>query len=280
MTLTTSAPGICSICGKTLSGNRIRRHLLQCIRATYGLTVVERTRGRGRNSSPDTLHISVRAQESPHWIELGVRSDATLHELDRFLKSVWLECCGHLSHFEIGGVAHSTMVPMPGESFPFEPMDEYEAQWRHMAITVREAILPYTGFEHQFDYGHPTDLVLEHVAVYEGLAQTLSPSQPWNGQKTVVLARNHPLHSCLHCGRPAEWSIPQDPDDDEDPDDELSDWYGEPDDIDRGTVHFCGECAPDDDALVVLPNSPRQGVDCYDNVHSWRTWPLGDDDRW
>ena len=39
---------------------------------------------------------------------------------------------------------------------------------------------------------------------------------------------------------------------------------------------FCEECAPEDGDFLPLPNSPREGVDCYDNVHSWHSWPLPD----
>lgn len=279
MTLGTYIPGVCNICHKTLPGNHIRNHLRRCIRTTLGLSVDPPDGAEFSDPATITVHVSVRAQESPHWIELGVRSDTTLHELDRFLRSIWLECCGHLSQFDIGSVVHSTMVPMPGETFLFEPMDEHEAGWQHMAFTLDEAVLPWTRFEHEFDFGHPTELALEYMAVSEGLAQALSPLQPWNGERIVVLARNQPLQSCYHCGRPAEWRVLLKSDEDEDPDDELSEWY-EDQDVDDGAVHYCGECAPDDDALVVLPNSPRQGVDCYDNVHSRRTWPLGSGDSW
>ena len=29
-------------------------------------------------------------------------ADATLADLDRFLRDIWLECCGHMSQFTIG----------------------------------------------------------------------------------------------------------------------------------------------------------------------------------
>ena len=35
------------------------------------------------------------------------------------------------------------------------------------------------------------------------------------------------------------------------------------DDLDP--VTFCEECAPADGGLIPLPNSPREGVNCYDN---------------
>ena len=222
-------------------------------------------------------------------MELGVRADATLHELDRFLRSVWLECCGHLSHFDVGGVVYSMMVPRPGDDFEFLPMDEHEEQWRHMGRTVGTAIRPATWFKHQFDYGTPTELDLRHAGEFEGLAQALSPSQPWHRGKIVVLARNHPLQSCCQCGRPAQWRLVpetyEDEEDEWDDEDELFyredeepldwDWEGNRDGAPDPNT-YCDECAPVNGAFTVLPNSPRKGANCFDNVWSWRTWPLDD----
>ena len=61
-----------------------------------------------------------------------MRCDVTLRELDKFLRSAWLECCGHLSHFLIDDVIYSVMVPMPWEDRYFEPEYEGEENWRHM----------------------------------------------------------------------------------------------------------------------------------------------------
>ena len=32
----------------------------------------------------------------------------TLADLDDFLRAIWLECCGHLSEFTIGGTSYSS----------------------------------------------------------------------------------------------------------------------------------------------------------------------------
>ena len=277
MTPSISIPGMCNICENTLPGNQLRRHLTRCIEGRHSIRTARDTSESVRSPSLETVQISVRARESPHWMELGVRADTTLHELDRFLRAVWLECGGHLSHFNIGGVVYSMMVPMPGERFLFEPMDEHEAQWLHMGSTVSAAVQPSSGFEHEYDYGTPTELTLEHVEAFGGLAQALSPLQPWHGGKIVVLARNLSLQSCHRCGRPAHWKVMPEDDEDEDFDDELSEWEGAPDVDGPGPITFCGECVPEDADFVALPNSPREGVDCYDNVYSWRTWPLDDD---
>ena len=38
-----------------------------------------------------------------------MKAKSTLEELDDFLRGAWLECCGHLSDFEIDGITY--MVP-------------------------------------------------------------------------------------------------------------------------------------------------------------------------
>ena len=280
MPAATEIPGTCNICGETVQGNRIRRHLLRCIETQTGL---KPSRDPGRNdrrrNALKTAYISIRSTGGPHWLELGIRCDATLHELDRFLRALWLECCGHLSHFKIHGVTYSVMVPMPGERRRFDPMDEEEAAWRHMGKSVNATIPPLSKFQHEFDYGTPTELELEHVAVFGDLVQRVTSAQPWHGGKIVVLARNNSLKSCLRCGDPAHWRAAPKYDEYEEYDDELYESEAAlcADDLD--TITFCGECAAEAADLVPLPNSPRVGVNCYDNVSSWGAWPLSESDE-
>ena len=173
------------------------------------------------------------------------------------------------------------MVPMPGERHSFDPMDEEEAAaWRHMGKSVNAAVPLLTTFEHEFDYGTPTELELQYVALFGELVQKLAPSQLWHGGKIVILARNHPLRACLRCVLPAHWKLAPELDEYEEYDDELYEEEGAMWAEDLDPITFCEECAPDYVAIVPLPNSPREGVNCYDNVHSWRTWPLPDDDEW
>ena len=85
-------PGTCNVCGVTLYGNEAYSHFSQSIEARYGIRT-RRIAPKGRQRlSLRTMHISVRGIGRPHWMELAVRADATLHELDRFLRSGWLVC--------------------------------------------------------------------------------------------------------------------------------------------------------------------------------------------
>ena len=49
---------------------------------------------------PNILLLRAQANHiPPFWLYVAVRSDARLKDLDRFLRRIWLECCGHLSEF-------------------------------------------------------------------------------------------------------------------------------------------------------------------------------------
>jgi len=47
-----------------------------------------------------------------YWLYLKVSRLTTLKVLDNFLRDIWLECCGHLSHFAIGGGWTGQELPM------------------------------------------------------------------------------------------------------------------------------------------------------------------------
>ena len=270
-------PGFCHLCQQRVSGWRIRQHLLGCIQVKTGLKPVVNPWVMGRDRiAQRTAYIAVRALGRPHWMELGVRYDTTLKELDTFLRGIWLECCGHLSHFSVRDEVYSVIVPLPGEKRRFEPEYEHEENWKHMGRTVSAVVPPLSSFYHEYDYGTPTELMLEHVAVFRELVQWVRPYQPWHGGRIVILARNHSQRSCLRCGRPAEWKLAPECGEDEEYEDELYEEEGVlwADDLDP--VTFCGECAPPDGDLIPQPNSPREGVNCFDNTHSWRSWFLGE----
>ena len=270
-------PGICHLCRQTVAGHRVRSHLQRCIEERAGLRPARTPRQRdGRRLSLKTAHLSVRAVERPHWLELGVRCDATLLELDAFLRAVWLECCGHLSNFQIDGNIYAVNVPLPGSGRRFQPEYPGEEDLRHMGRTVNAAVLPLTRFRHEYDYGTPTELQLEYAAVYGELVQAVAPSQPWHGGRIVVLARNHPLRHCLRCGAPAHWKCAPEYAEYEEYDDQLHEDEGVLCEDDLDPITFCDDCAPPEADLLPLTNSPRAGADCYDNVHSWRTWPLAE----
>ena len=77
----------------------------------------------------------VRSEELRHWVMLIVQPTTSLRQLDQFLRDLWLECCGHMNHFEIGDVRYSACVP--GDP-PMFDTDLAEPDKQHMVHTVEE----------------------------------------------------------------------------------------------------------------------------------------------
>ena len=101
---------------------------------------------------------------------------APLSKLDDFLRHTWLECCGHLSAFEVGGKRYTS-----------EPVDEEMS----MRARLSEVFEVGMKFFYEYDYGSPTALVLKVVALREqGLPKGA----------VQLLARNEaPQVSCQRC---------------------------------------------------------------------------------
>lgn len=51
-----------------------------------------------------------------YWLVIEVKDTATLKDVDQFLRNIWLECCSHLSAFEIDGLSYKSF---PGTDSPW-----------------------------------------------------------------------------------------------------------------------------------------------------------------
>ena len=95
--------GTCHLCGKTCKTMAFASHLPVCIPKTLGLKPVkidtDATAG-ARKTRYMLLNMGAYGSRD-YWSHLGIRTDATLGELDGFLRELWLACCGHLSAFNI-----------------------------------------------------------------------------------------------------------------------------------------------------------------------------------
>jgi hypothetical protein len=60
------------------------------------------------NTSVTTFHLLVEGRYiKDYWLRLEVPAATSLQNLDRFLRGIWLECCGHMSAFTIQGACYS-----------------------------------------------------------------------------------------------------------------------------------------------------------------------------
>ena len=163
--------GKCTYCEGEFTKGRMLRHMETC---PERLQVVGAS-----DSQPGTTeslyHLRVQdAWQSDFWLDLEVRGSATLQELDQYLRAIWLECCGHLSRFSVGGreISNNRQVGQV-----FEPGIE---------------------LTHIYDFGTSSETLVKAVAVREGRPTTSHP--------VALMARNGlPEANCSQCGRAASW---------------------------------------------------------------------------
>lgn len=206
--------GKCFLCGQTFAKNAITRHLKKCVPAHE----------TGKGKPVRLFHIRAEGRYAPeYWLHLEIPADATLTDLDGFLRAVWLECCGHMSAFTIGDVQY--------DHNPWEELeeDEEEQEWpaaveeelfrslgidrdalanilsqlppfpvpRTMDVPLAEVLSVGQSFTHEYDFGSTTELRLKVMGERVG-------PRPRDGVR--VLARNYaPVFPCVECGEPSRW---------------------------------------------------------------------------
>ena len=167
-------PGTCAYCGETITRRTILKHLETCPPRLEVLQAAEAS-----DRPVETLwHLRIYdAYDKDFWLALGMRGSATLTKLDDYLRTIWLECCGHLSKFTIGG---------------WGGMDVGKAR---KADTIFE---PGLVLRHLYDFGTTSETDIKVVGFREGKATSK--------HLIALLARNNmPEAVCQECGQPASW---------------------------------------------------------------------------
>lgn len=169
--------GQCVFCGGTFGKTAMTKHLQNCIprRAEHVTAAVEKTESY--------YCIMVQGYYSPeYWVYIDMPTNTTLKTLDGFLRDIWLECCGHLSQFEINRQIYSSNA-------------EKEYGERSMNTKLENILDVGTQFKHKYDFGSTTYLKLKVVSEFEGKKRR---------KKVALLARNNPpVIECSNCGKPA-----------------------------------------------------------------------------
>jgi len=166
--------GKCAFCGREMTRGGLARHLPACPARRQAIEKANQEPGK-----PQTLyHLQVQdAWQGDYWLHLEMRGTATLAALDHYLRSIWLECCGHMSQFSVGGWS--------GDEIP-------------MGRAVQRVFEPGLELTHIYDFGTSSETLVKVAGVREGKALTAHP--------IVLMARNDaPVMACMECGRPASW---------------------------------------------------------------------------
>lgn len=223
--------GVCAMCkANNIPKRSMEKHLAECSKQSM------------KKDGEKSFHLLVTYPYDPrYWLHLEANESAGLRTLDASLRDIWLECCGHMSHFIIGKERY--VAPEEGV------MSEYGD--KPMREGLKDVLQKGMRFGHEYDFGSTTELELA----------VLNYGPPKSNAKSGVrlLARNEPIgFLCSKCGNPAtefcaecQWGV-------ENPEDEDS-------------VLYCDKCANDTakhqhDEGMLLPvvNSPRMGVCGYE----------------
>src|SRR6266566_1873448 len=106
--------GICNYCNGEFDKGKMTQHLKHCKERAAAITAsIE----GGTKQKQKLFHILAEGRYNPqYWMHLEIPASEPLYTLDGFFRDVWVECCGHLSGFEIAGTSYSDEP----EDFSFE----------------------------------------------------------------------------------------------------------------------------------------------------------------
>lgn len=100
--------GICNFCHAEFDKSKMTQHLKHCKQRKATIEAANAEESEKTN----LFHIVVEGRYLPmYWMHLEMPADATLLDLDDFLRAIWLECCDHLSEFRIGKDSYSSPSP-------------------------------------------------------------------------------------------------------------------------------------------------------------------------
>ncbi len=224
--------GTCKYCGKEYTRTPMAKHILTC---------KERRMAIERDSNEKQIGYFVLLindkYSKQYWLIVELKDSASLKDLDQFLRDVWLECCGHLSDFEIDGVRYESSA---------QGSDEWMIPVKGMNIKLQKLLEPGMIFDHRYDYGSTTELTISVIAHRMG---------PVKKEKLTILSRNHPItFLCEKCEKKTATVVCMEC-------------------IYDGAGFLCDDCRQDhecgEDMLSEIYNSPRSGVCGYEGSNKY-----------
>ena len=159
--MATASKGNCYLCGAELGKTAIKNHILKKHSEGEQECVLLKIEG---------------AYEKNYWLYVDIPPEKTLSALDRFLRDIWLECCGHMSAFRAAKGGWGEDIGKCRKISSFE---------------IGEKIV------HEYDFGSTTETLITFVD------KTKRPPQR---DAVRLLARNvPPKFPCADCGAEAAY---------------------------------------------------------------------------
>lgn len=218
--------GKCKYCGKEYTFGYMNRHLPVC---------KERQKKWAEETGSKKcgyFELAVYPKYNrDYWLYVEIKETATLKDVDQFLRDIWVECCGHLSAFDIGGISYD--VAPQDDFFWGKPV-------KSMNCKLKTVLEKGMTFGYEYDFGSTTELMITVVNYRIGEDRK---------EKLIILSRNNPIEVlCGVCGKKSAMYI-------------CAEYIYE------GNGWLCEDCAKayeyDEEMLLPVCNSPRAGVCGY-----------------
>ena len=166
--------GNCTYCGQVFTKSGMTKHLAVCAKRNDAISKAAGNKGKPVN----LYHLRIQAAGlSQYWLDLEMKGTATLEALDDYLRAIWLECCGHMSQFFLGG--------------PYRN----EVGMSRKAVNI---FAPGVQLTHIYDFGTSSETQVKVVGERAG--------QPVTSRAITLMARNEmPGEECVECRQPAQW---------------------------------------------------------------------------
>jgi len=154
--------GYCKLCDKVTSKTAMKNHI-----------------HKDHNSGDEKCYLikAEGAYAKKYWLFFSVPTDAKLSDIDKFLRSIWCECCDHMSGFSI-------------------QRHEIEMSQKLSTFSKGDMLL------YEYDYGSTTEII---ITIIDKISRVK------HDEKVQLLARNVMTeYLCDKCGAPATMIDPMD----------------------------------------------------------------------
>jgi len=165
----------CLVCRAPLTKRKALKHATECLQAS----------GWPTEEKPSLLIMIEGLRKNKYWLVVLARHDARLGDLDRLIRDVWVECCGHLSSFEIEDVLYDS--------------DDDVCSTGAMEVPLSDIVSPGSTFTYDYDFGSTTSLELKVIGE--------TPIAPPKGPLCLIARNNRPPIPCNHCGGEAAFAL-------------------------------------------------------------------------
>lgn len=218
--------GKCKYCGKEYTLSYMNKHLPVCEERQ------KRWIEKIGSKKYGYFELAIYSKYSrDYWMFVEIKETETLKALDQFLRDIWVECCGHLSEFDINGVIYDC-----------DPEDTYfgDKPVKSMNCKLKSVLEKGITFDYEYDFCSTTSLMITVVNYRIRNA---------GKEKLILLSRNNPVEiMCEACEKKPAAYI-------------NTEFFGD------GIRCLCEECARnneyDEEMLLPVCNSPRCGVCGY-----------------